>query len=164
MKKNTCGALVVGILALCATAAAQSRPFGLGLIAGEPMGGTFKVWFNPYITLDFAAGADFGYPTTRPFLYDVPPAFQLHLDLLGHVPLVRTRSVRIPVYFGAGPKFCWRGGVGFESVRARTPVGISILLPRPPFPLELFFEFAPTWGRNPRPFDPDAGLGFRYYF
>jgi hypothetical protein len=161
--RNTWRSIALILLASCTAAIAQSRPFGLGVIAGEPMGGTFKIWFNPYITLDFAAGADFGPPSTRPFYYTAPPAFQLHADFLGHVPLVRGRNVRIPVYFGAGPKFTWRNR-GFESVRARTPVGVSILMPRPPFPAELFFEFAPTWGRNPRPLDSDACMGFRYYF
>ncbi|MBD3240867.1 MAG: hypothetical protein GF331_09800 [Chitinivibrionales bacterium] len=141
---------------------AQSRPFGLGFIVGEPMGGTMKVWFNSYIGLDFAAGADFGYPSRYLFRYGTPPAYQMHVELLGHIPFVRTRGPRMPIYIGGGAKFNWWHG-NFEA-RARTPIGLALLLPRRPFPWEIFFEFAPTWGARPRLFDPDAAMGMRYYF
>lgn len=150
------------VLVWLAAAHAQSKPFGIGVIGGEPVGATMKVWFNPYVGMDVAAGADFGYPSRRVFAYDVPASFQTHIELLVHVPVIRTRGPRMPVYVGAGAKFNWRAG--FQGVRARTPIGLCWLLPRKPFPWEVFFEFAPTWGRNPRPFDPDASMGVRYYF
>ncbi len=152
------------LVCLCTVfpAMGQSRPFGLGFIAGEPMGGTMKVWFNSYIGMDFAAGADFGYPSRYVFRYDTPPAYQMHLELLGHIPFVRTRGPRMPIYVGGGARFNWRNG-NF-NVRARTPIGLALLLPRRPFPWELFFEFAPTWGARPLVFDPDAAMGMRYYF
>ncbi len=150
---------------VCLTASqsfSQTRPFGLGGIGGEPCGLTMKVWFNPYIAMDLAAGADFGVPSRNLFRYDVPPAFQTHLEFLAHIPLLRSRAIRMPVYVGAGAKLSWHAG--FEGVRARTPLGVEFLLPRKPWPWEIFFEFAPTWGAYPLNFDPDAAMGVRYYF
>jgi len=147
---------------MAAQTRAQTRPFGFGVIGGEPVGATIKVWFNPYIGMDLAAGADFGPESRRPFPYDMPPGFQTHIEILGHLPVVRTNTLRMPVYIGVGPKVSFRAG--FESVRARTPVGVCLLWPRTPFPWEFFVEFAPSWGPRPLPFDPDLAAGIRYYF
>ena len=153
--------VILAVVAAALCASAQTKPFGIGVIVGEPMGATMKVWFNPLFGMDLSAGADFGRTNTYIFRYEAPPAFQTHLDFIGHIPLVRSRGPRIAAHIGGGVKLSFRAG--FEHVRARTPLGLTFLLPRKPVPWELFIEFAPTWGR-PLLFDPDAALGFRYYF
>jgi hypothetical protein len=160
MKRATA---VGALLLLCAAhpALSQKRPFGLGIIAGEPVGATFKVWFGRFFTLDMAAGADFAPVSRRPFDYDFPATFQVHADVCVHATFIRFGTARMPLYVGVGPKWNFRHGADF---RMRTPVGFALLAPEPPFPWELFLEFVPTWGARPTVFDPDFGLGMRYYF
>lgn len=154
---------LLAVLALTADSArAQTRPVGIGVIGGEPTGATVKIWFNRYFGMDVAAGADFGAPSRNPFNYTPGPAFQSHIELLAHVPLANIRQARIPIYIGGGAVFHWQAG--FQPVRARTPIGFALLLPRPPFPWELFAEFAPTWGSDWPTFDPGFAAGVRYYF
>jgi hypothetical protein len=157
---------LLAVLLFCCPSWSQTKPFGLGVIAGEPTGGTIKVWFNRYFGMDMAAGADFGPYSHNPFNYRLPAAFQAHCDFLAHVPIFHPGQARIPLYIGVGPQFGWwrHDGMVEQYWRVRTPIGLALLTPRPPFPWELFVEFVPTWAREPRIFDPDLAAGARYYF
>ena len=167
MRAHTIPAALVFALAFCCAAWSQTRPFGVGVIGPDPTGGTAKVWFNRFFALDFAAGADFGPYSHLLFDYRLPAAFQAHGDFLVHLPLlVHRRGLRLPLYIGVGPQYgFWRhDGVVEQYWRCRTPIGLALLLPRVPFPWELFAEFVPTWAPRPQLFDPDVATGVRYYF
>ena len=113
----------------CASASDQVREIGVGVVLGDPIGGTAKFWLDDRLAADVGAGLGDGNAT-------------LWADALWHdwTLLPQPQSGRLGAYFGAGPQF--RAG---EDARfgIRAIGGFSF---RPTgHPLELYAEAGPLF-------------------
>ncbi len=134
----------------------QNKPFGLGIIAGDPYGLSGKYWVNKNQAVDAFAGVDL----------DHSESFQLHADYLFHnYSMFNVKNNPIALYLGAGPKFVFDDHEhdGDTSFGLRFPLGLSYVFPHDP--IELFSELAPAVDIAPESeFQLNWGLGFRFYF
>jgi hypothetical protein len=129
-----------------------SHAFGIGVVAGEPTGVSFKQWLSGGNAIDGAAAWSF----------DGPDAFTVHMDYLYH--MVAAGDLRIPgwkLYIGIG------GSLKLEEddsrLGVRVPLGINYLFKTSPF--DFFFEVAPVMDLAPATeFRMNFGVGIRYFF
>lgn len=137
------------LTALPARAAAAAREFGVGVVIGEPIGGTAKLWLDRERAVDVGAGFSDG---NGVFWADALWHFR---DLVPQVP-----EGFLAPYLGAGPRLRTGGDAQFGI---RTLVGLAYRTAR--HPLELFAEAGPmfrlTQGGS---VDADGGVGVRVYF
>lgn len=143
--------LIVLALACAALPASAQGPVikeaGAGVIAGDPIGGTAKLWFNQDYALDLGVG--FSGSTV------------LWGDMLWHAwnLLPQPEEGKLGVYFGAGPRLETGDDPEFG---VRTIAGVSWRLKRQP--IEFFIEAGPVFVVNRGGgVDADAGLGVRLY-
>jgi len=173
-------------LAICLSAAPAvaatrggSRPFGLGLVLGEPTGLTAKLYLQQSFALQMGVGwvDDFNDDN----------GLHLNLDFLWHpVVLAREASFTLPFYLGVGMRFLdhdyryyYARGVyyGYHDSRlgVRAPFGLLMDFTR--VPLDLYLEVAlvvDVLFFNEDYYEPyrygrdrvnwNAGIGVRYYF
>jgi hypothetical protein len=142
---------------LAAPPAANNRPFGLGVILGEPSGISAKYFLDQRHALDLAL--DFS---------AVDDAFYVHGDYVLHLPGVLPS---LPgglwlAYVGVGGKLKLRERdrkSDEASLSVRIPLGIT-WMPRGA-PIDVFVELVPGVRVLPST-DPDldAGLGVRWFF
>ncbi len=151
--------LLAQIIILAPQASAQNtknKPFGLGIIAGDPYGASGKYWVDKTQAIDAFAGVDL----------DHSESFQLHADYLFHnFSMLNIKNNPVALYLGAGPKFVFDDDEhdGDTSFGLRFPLGLSYLFPRDP--IELFSELAPALDIAPdSKFQLNWGLGVRFYF
>jgi len=156
MKKIILTALVFTVVfsttAFCvsSTVLTWNRDFGIGIIAGDPTGLSFKIWQTKTTAIDGALGWWLG------------DYVNVHVDYLIHnLTLIKIKEGLMPVYFGIGAfAGAWGGG---GDLGIRVPLGLSYLFQDSP--LELFFEIAPSLNVIPgTSFGVGWGLGARYYF
>ena len=128
--------------------------FGVGLIAGEPMGVSMKYWVNNRLALDGAVGW-----SSR----DDSDVY-LHGDVLWHnFHLIPVSQGRLPVYFGIGGLVRFRDNHRANEAGIRFPVGLSYMFDNAP--VDVFAEVGPAID-----FAPDVrgditgGVGVRYWF
>lgn len=141
--------LVIALAAAAASpASAQAvKKAGFGVIAGDPIGGSAKLWLDEIYAVDLGVG----------FSGDTV----LWGDLLYHAYnlLPQPEEGRLSVYFGAGPRLETRDDTEFG---VRTIAGLSWRITRQP--LEFFVEAGPvfkvTQGGG---VDADGGVGVRFY-
>ncbi|MBI4061503.1 MAG: hypothetical protein HY403_08745 [Elusimicrobia bacterium] len=153
MGKSSC-AFVCGLfLALSAAAPPVSaqqayKEAGVGVIAGDPIGGTAKIWFDESHALDLGVG----------FSGDVV----FWGDLLWHAwnLLPQPRDGKLGAYLGVGPRLEAAPDAEFG---VRTVAGASWRLSRQP--IELFAEAGPLFRVAPESgVGADGGVGVRVYF
>ncbi len=144
--------IVLCALLLGATCArSQSHGFGVGVILGEPIGGSFKAWLSDTTAID----AGVGYAN---WSHD---GFQIHSDYLLHnFDLLSAGSGRLPIYYGLGGRVKFADDTQFG---VRAPVGIAYLLDR--MPVDVFGEFAPILDLTPGiRVEWSFAVGARYWF
>lgn len=159
-------ALVVCAVAACLVfttpARAQDRGFGLGLVAGEPTGITGKLWIGDHSALDMGFGLSIGGDRLTSNAGNTWTRFHLHADYLYHFFDVIHSNLRLPLYFGAGPRLNFGGGYG-ASFGIRGVAGIDWQLDHAPF--DVFVEVAPAFQVG---YDVgvavEGGVGVRYFF
>ena len=139
------------ILIALSYSSAQSRPFGLGLVIGEPTGISGKYWFNENNAVDGAMAWNYNYEGF----------FHVHADYLWHwTDIIEVDQGTLPIYVGVG------GRVGFGDdirVGARVPVGIEYIFDNEMF--DIFIEVAPLLDLVPgTEFGVQGGIGGRYFF
>lgn len=127
---------------------------GYGLIIGNPIGLSGKVWFSDRVAMDGAVGinqGDFG----------VHFSFLFHdFDVLRRMRINQNPDLETPVYFGVGPRLIFSDN---DEFGIRLPVGVSLLPKGTPW--EFFVELAPVLRMTPDTgLDGDFALGARYYF
>jgi hypothetical protein len=150
MKKSTL--IIVSILLLLtATAKAQNKKFGIGVILGEPTGISVKKWLGDHYAIDGAVAWSFGGVNS----------FHLHADYLYHnFKLFDVESGQLPLYFGVGFRFKAEPEATFG---VRIPVGICYIFEKAP--LDIFLELGPVLNLAP---DMDfwftGSIGARFYF
>jgi hypothetical protein len=135
---------------------AQQRPFGVGIILGEPTGISAKLWTSHDNAFDFALGwTAFNHKNSGSSIH-------IHADYLWHAFNALTTSQTLPVYYGIGGRF--NGGSGNETSFAVRGVFGLAWMPRS-VPIDVFLEVAPSLELTPSVgFGIDAAIGARYYF
>lgn len=132
---------------------------GIGLMAGEPTGLSFKAWTSGTNAFDAGLAWSLG-------RYD---AINLHADYLWHNFEVfnRVESGQMPIHYGIGGRIVFADdypdpGDNKAVLGARIPVGINYLIDDSP--IGLFFEVAPIFNLIPETdFDVDGAIGIRFY-
>lgn len=143
----------------------QERPFGLGIIIGEPTGISAKYWTSPTNAFDFALGWGWGGDRIGgryKGYYTGGPRVHFHMDYLWHSFEAIRSEERFPLYYGIGGRI--NTGAGYNSSFAvRGVIGIA-WMPRNT-PVDIFIELAPSLQLTSETgFAIDGGLGARYYF
>jgi len=146
-----------------ASAYAQDRHFGLGVVFGEPTGISAKYWTRENNALSFGLG---WYPQTvvRRFgyYYYTDTRFHIHADYLWHDFNAIRSSERFPLYYGVGAEV-ESGGIPDPGVGVRGVFGIAWMPHNAS--LDVFLEVAPTLFLSPPAgFGIGLGLGSRYFF
>ncbi|MBX2821743.1 MAG: hypothetical protein KTR29_18745 [Rhodothermaceae bacterium] len=129
---------------------AQQRPFGAGIIIGDPTGFTAKYWKNKENAYDFGLAWALG-DNGSVLIYG---------DYIWHRFEI-TGEARTPLYFGVG---AWFGANDNRTgLGARIPLGVTHLFARDP--IDVFFEIVPAIRIVPdTDLDVQGGFGIRYYF
>jgi hypothetical protein len=158
----------ITVLTLClfhpfAVSTAQERPFGLGVIIGEPTGISAKLWTSPTNAFDFGLGWSVaGNKFDNEGASNGESRIHFHMDYLWHAFDAIKSEERFPIYYGIGGRINTGGGYN-TSVAVRGVIGIA-WMPRET-PIDIFVELAPSLQLSPSTgFAIDAGLGARYYF
>ncbi len=149
--KTCLGGLV--LVALCAAVLpSPSHAFGIGVIAGEPTGVSFKQWLSGGNAVDGALAWSF----------DKPEAFNIHMDYLYHA--VAAGDLRIPgwkFYLGIGGRLKLQEDD--NRLGMRVPFGLNYLFEASPF--DFFVEIAPILDLVPATeIRMNFGFGIRYFF
>ncbi len=130
--------------------------FGLGVLAGEPMGLTAKFFINRHHALQVHMGWDF-----------TDSAFDTILDYLYHIDAftLDTTTLELPLYVGGGLKLGQEVGQATGRVFFGIRFVVGVAAEFTTIPLEVFVEAAPVLGVTPvLRADVDAGAGVRYFF
>lgn len=139
---------LLAVAAVAPHAAAQNaNEIGVGVIAGDPIGGTAKLWLDQ----DFAVDAGVGFSGDVVFWGDA----LYHMWNLFPQP----QEGKLGVYLGGGPRIEARRDTEFGL---RTIAGVTWRLARQP--IELFAEAGPVFRMTPHGgVDADGGIGVRVY-
>ena len=150
---------------LAATLAfAQERPFGFGVILGEPTGLSAKLWTSPTTAYDFGFGWAFGGDRISGdrIQYNGSGRIHFHMDYLWHKFDAIPSAARLPLYAGVGGRINTGAGYG-SSTAVRGVMGIAWLPER--MPIDIFCELVPSIQLTPsNGFGIDADIGTRYFF
>jgi hypothetical protein len=161
--KNTQGKLmrkiifiVIIILSFYLKSTAQESGLGIGIMVGEPSGLSAKKWINSFNAIDAGMGWSFS----------ENGSLHLHADYLYHnYDLIKISGAKIPLYFGIGGRFKFKGdenSVG-NSIGVRVPVGVSYQFSNAPF--DAFVEVVPILDLSPDTrMSFNSAIGIRYYF
>ena len=125
---------------------------GIGLIAGEPTGFSFKWWNEGGTAIDMATGWSLG-----------DNNFYIHGDYLWH-RVIEDEKIggSAPIYFGIGARMILRDEKD-SKFGVRIPIGLDYLFDNGRF--DVFVEIAPIFNVIPKTdFDLSGGVGVRYYF
>ena len=146
---------IIAIVVLTATQvlAAERKPFGIGVIAGQPTGITLKYMLNDTHGIDFGAG----WRTSENNQYHVYGDYLYHLNDLITVP-----KGQLPLYVGLGARWLVRDDKD-DKFGLRLPLGVEYLFANAP--LGAFAEVVPVLNLSPdTDFDLEGGIGIRFFF
>lgn len=146
--KNILIALALAAAAVPASAQTPVKEMGIGVIAGDPIGGTAKLWLDKDFAVDLGVG----------FSGDTV----LWGDVLYHMwnLLPQPEEGKLGVYVGAGPRLETAKDTEFG---VRTIAGLSWRITRQP--IEFFVEAGPVFRTTQGGgVDADGGIGARFYF
>lgn len=148
----TAGLLLAAGAGFAASALAQDRGTGIGVIVGEPTGVSVKHWLDRDTAVDGAVAWSF----------EGRNSFHLHVDWLRHdFSLLPVDSGALPVYVGVGARYKERRGT--DRFGIRIPVGLAYHFADAP--LEIFGEIVPILDLAPDTgVNLNAALGIRFYF
>jgi hypothetical protein len=133
--------------------AAERKPFGVGVIAGQPTGITFKLMLNDIHGIDFGGG----WRTSGDNEYHIYGDYLYHLN-----NLVTVSKGELPFYVGLGARYLIRDDRD-DKFGLRLPVGVEYLFEN--VPLGAFAEVVPVLNLSPdTDFDLEGGIGIRFFF
>lgn len=138
--------------AVSPAAAQEPRPFGLGMIVGEPTGINAKYYLNRENALQGSAA----------WSLEGNNSFTLQGDYLFHrYEWIQVQSGQLPVFFGVG------AGLTFQDrdneVGVRFPAGLDYIFEGAP--MDIFGQLVPVLELAPSTdFNFEAALGVRYFF
>jgi hypothetical protein len=156
--------IVVSFTLALAPPAAHAGNFGLGVIAGEPTGVSFKLWLDGRHAVDAGIG------------WSISENASLHIHgdyLWHHFGLLSQSQVRgrLPVYYGVGARLKMQAEDGGHHgsndddalFGVRFPLGIAWIAPSAP--IDVFVEIAPILDLFPgTDLSFNAATGVRYWF
>lgn len=154
MRKFIWGAVVLMTLQTTGYAQVNAGDFGLGLVAGDITGPTFKYFTGSKTAIDGGLKFD--------------SDLEVYADYVWHKWDLFSRPSQglFGGYFGVGPRYKERDGrgkSGDDQFGIRTMGGIDYWFDN--FPLEIFMEAGPWFIFSPdTDTELDAGVGVRYYF
>ncbi len=148
--------LCLTILAATILAALAPSPagadIGVGIIAGEPSGFSFKWWAEDGTAVDAVTGWSLG-----------DGDFYAHCDYLWH-RVIEDLEIggSVPLYYGIGARLLLREDKD-SKIGVRIPIGLDYLFDNERF--DIFVEIAPIFNFVPETdFDLSGGVGARFYF
>lgn len=142
---------------------AQEHSFGIGVMLGEPLGVSMKLWLSGTEAIDggfgvSGAGDRVGLDAANGGTNE---RSHLHLDYLWHAFGLFTEEERYPVYTGLGVRIN-SGGALVPSLAARALFGVA-WMPRT-VPIDMFMELVPMIQFYPdAAYGLEASVGIRYY-
>ena len=148
---------VTGITVLAwASPIHQGRNFGLGLVAGEPSGLSWKYW----------QGSTNAFDGTLAWSFLDAGYFRANAGYLWHnYKAIKVEQGKMPLYYGVGATL-WGGHFHDHdgaNIGVRGVIGMEYIFKGAPF--DLFLELAPTLDLVPASgLWLQGGLGGRYYF
>lgn len=162
MTKNILTALLLSLVLSNGVILAQktvniANSFGIGIIAGEPTGISWKLWKGKDKAWDGALAWSFidnGY-------------LRIHADHLWHDnKMLEVEKGLLPIYFGIGGTI-WAGDRAHYdrhfNFGARGIIGMEYIFPEAP--VDIFIELAPTLNLIPETgLDMQGGVGARIFF
>ncbi len=125
---------------------------GVGVVAGEPTGLSFKWWQDGGTAIDMATG----WSLSENDLY-------VHADYLWH-RLIEDKEIggSVPLYYGIGARVLLRDDEDSKA-GVRIPVGLDFTFDDGRF--DVFVEIAPIFNLVPdTEFDLSGGVGARFWF
>lgn len=125
---------------------------GIGIIAGEPTGFSFKWWNDDDTAIDAAVGWSLG-----------DNDFYAHCDYLWH-RMIEDEKIggSAPLYYGIGARIIL-GDEKASKFGVRIPIGVDYRFDNGRF--DVFVEIAPVFNVLPETdFDLSGGVGARFYF
>ena len=129
------------------------KPFGIGVIGGQPTGITFKYMINDTHGVDLGGG----WRTSGDNEYHIYGDYLYHLNDLVSVP-----KGQLPFYVGLGARFLIRDDRD-DKFGLRLPFGVEYLFANAP--LGAFAEVVPVLNLSPdTDFDLEGGIGIRFFF
>jgi hypothetical protein len=129
---------------------AYAGNLGVGIIAGEPTGISFRLWQNKVNAFDFGIAWSID-----------ANILHVSVDYVTHnYGIFKPTSGTMPFYYGIGLRILAKDNTNFG---VRVPLGI-VFIPKGTT-LDFFFEIVPTLNLVPATnLDVDGAVGFRYYF
>jgi hypothetical protein len=133
---------------------AQHGGFGLGIMAGEPTGLSFKYWLSTASAIDAGTAWSF---------YN-HPSFHLHADYLWHkFDLIPVGKGELPLFFGVGNRLKVHTDEENSEFGIRFPVGLAYIFAEGQF--DTFMELVPVMDLYPATeFNLNAAIGIRIFF
>ncbi len=125
---------------------------GIGIMAGEPTGFSFKWWRDGDTAIDAATGWSVG-----------DNDFYVHCDYLWHRTIEDEQlGGSAPLYYGIGARIILREDRD-SKFGVRIPIGLDYLFDNGRF--DVFVEIAPIFNVMPKTaFGLSGGVGARFYF
>ena len=125
---------------------------GVGIIAGDPSGFSFKWWADDGTAVDAVTGWSLG-----------DGDFYAHCDYLWHRTIEDLEiGGSAPLYYGIGARLLLRDDDD-SKLGVRIPIGLDYLFDNGRF--DIFVEIAPIFNVVPETeFDLSGGVGARFYF
>ena len=145
--------LLIALALLFCAADALAQGLGIGVMAGEPTGLSFKAWMSGNRAVDAA----FGWSLSS------DGWFYMHSDYLFHSQTFK-ESVEggLPVYYGFGARVLLNSGAS-SRFGLRVPLGLDFFVAGGN--IDIFVEIAPVLDFVPETtFDLAGGIGARFYF
>ena len=155
MKKLLLLLFIFALLISVNTSYSQTKGFGIGIIAGEPTGLSFKSWLSGESAIDAGLGWSF---VNKGSLH-------IHADYLHHFGGIDVSSGDLPFYIGVGGRLKLKNedkGSSDDRIGIRVPVGITYIPSTTP--IDLFLEVVPVLDLAPKSsMEFNAAIGIRYY-
>lgn len=161
IKISALATVVLGFIILLTThdvtkAQDTSKKNGIGLIAGEPTGITYKHWLSQNsafdVSLAWSVSSDDNVSINSDYLLHTPKS--VNID-------TKSDSFSLPFYYGIGARL--RLGDDDAQFGIRVPLGLAFYVNNQP--IEIFGEIVPIVDVAPdTEFDLNGGIGARFYF
>lgn len=132
---------------------AQSRPFGLGIMLGDPSGLNGKYFLNSKNAVEVGLGVG---------VFGNENSLALHIDYLYHNEELIQSSEKFVVFYGFGMRIRSKEEAEF-GMGVRGIIGLSWVSQT--VPVDIFVQVAPVFKLLPATkFGIDGALGARYFF
>ena len=147
-----CSMILVAVILVALAPSPAGADMGVGIVAGEPSGFSFKWWAEDGTAVDAVTGWSL-----------TDGEFYVHCDYLWHREIEDVEvGGSVPLHYGIGARLLLRED-GKSKVGVRIPIGLNYLFENGRF--GIFVEIAPIFNVVPETeFDVSGGVGARFHF